>query len=219
MRIRITLLATAVVAIALVIGSLAILGLGRGALLRSQSGTAPQRADAVASLAVDGVLPNPLPSLDAPRLTLVQVIGADGTVVTASQQLEGRQPVIEPDHGRRRVVHDIEGLRGGPWLAEVADVSVGGQPMTVIVVTSVAEYARSSRLLGRSLLIIVPLLVLLVAGVVWLVVGRALRPVEAMRAEVDTITGHKLDRRVPTPRSTDEIARLANTLNLSLIHI
>ena len=210
---RITLLATAVVAVALVIGSLALLGIGRNALLRSQSGTAAKRAETVAALAVDGELPSPLPSLDAPRLTLVQVVDSDGNVVAASQQLEGRAPVTEVDQRRRRVVHDIDGLHGGPWLAELAHVTIGGKPMTVIVITSVAEYARSAELLRRSLLVTVPILVLLVALVVWFVVGRALRPVEAMRAEVENITGHKLDRRVPVPSSTDEVARLANTLN------
>ena len=213
MRVRITLLATAVVAVALVIGSIAMLGLGRNALLRTQSGAAEQRAQTVAALAVDGVLPDPLPALDAPKLTLVQVVSADGTVIAASQQLAGRPPVTEPGQRHRRVVHDIDGLRGGPWLAEFAPVTIGGQPVTVIVVTSVAEYARTAELLRRSLVVTVPVLVLLVALVVWLVVGRALRPVEAMRTEVENITGHKLDRRVPAPRSTDEVARLANTLN------
>ena len=210
---RITLLATAVVAIALVVGSVALLGLGRSALLRSQSGAAAQRAEAVTALAVDGVLPNPLPSLDAPRLTLIQVVATDGMVVAASQQLVGRPPLTAVDQRRRRVVHEIDGLHGGPWLAELAKVTVAGQPMTVIVITSVADYAHNAELLRRSLVITVPVLVLLVAVVVWLVVGRALRPVEAMRTEVENITGHKLDRRVPTPRSTDEVARLATTLN------
>nr|WP_256415645.1 HAMP domain-containing sensor histidine kinase [Frigoribacterium sp. CFBP 13712] len=47
----------------------------------------------------------------------------------------------------------------------------------------------------------------------WLVVGRALRPVEAMRREVDAVTAAQLDRRVADPGGTDEVARLARTLN------
>ena len=35
------------------------------------------------------------------------------------------------------------------------------------------------------------------AGIVWWLVGRALRPVEAIRAEVDAISASRLDRRVP----------------------
>lgn len=43
--------------------------------------------------------------------------------------------------------------------------------------------------------------------------GRALRPVEAIRAEVAEITERDLGRRVPVPASRDEVARLAVTAN------
>jgi signal transduction histidine kinase len=59
----------------------------------------------------------------------------------------------------------------------------------------------------------VPLLVALVGAIAWFVVGRALRPVEAMRAEVAEITAQDLGRRVPVPRARDEIGRLATTMN------
>ena len=49
----------------------------------------------------------------------------------------------------------------------------------------------------------------------WLV-GRALRPVEAMRAELEEITGSSLERRVPVARSGDEIQHLGETLNTTL---
>ncbi len=46
---------------------------------------------------------------------------------------------------------------------------------------------------------------------------RALRPVEGIRAEMAEITGSgDLSRRVPEPRSGDEIARLARTTNQTL---
>ncbi|WP_425576545.1 sensor histidine kinase [Nocardioides nanhaiensis] len=43
--------------------------------------------------------------------------------------------------------------------------------------------------------------------------GRALRPVERMRAEVAEISDDRLDRRVPVPGSRDEVHRLALTMN------
>ena len=45
---------------------------------------------------------------------------------------------------------------------------------------------------------------------------RALAPVERIRREVEQITGDRLDRRVPEPRSRDEIHRLALTMNAML---
>jgi signal transduction histidine kinase len=54
---------------------------------------------------------------------------------------------------------------------------------------------------------------LLVGLLVWIIGGRALRPVEAIRSEVADITGSGLHRRVPQPSSDDEVARLARTMN------
>ncbi|MFF5111389.1 ATP-binding protein [Streptosporangium sp. NPDC000509] len=62
----------------------------------------------------------------------------------------------------------------------------------------------------------IPALLLLVAVLTWLTVGRALAPVSAIRAEVADITANDLHRRVPVPRSRDEIARLAETMNSTL---
>jgi signal transduction histidine kinase len=61
-----------------------------------------------------------------------------------------------------------------------------------------------------------PLLLVVVAGTTWVVVGRALAPVEAIRAEVDAISATALHRRVPDPPANDEIGRLARTMNRML---
>jgi signal transduction histidine kinase len=60
------------------------------------------------------------------------------------------------------------------------------------------------------------LLVAAVAAVAWHLVGRALRPVEAIRSEVAAIGGPTIHRRVPTPETDDEIGRLAHTMNAML---
>jgi len=48
------------------------------------------------------------------------------------------------------------------------------------------------------------------------VVGRSLRPVEAIRREVADISTSASGHRVPTPKGDDEIARLATTMNAML---
>jgi signal transduction histidine kinase len=58
-----------------------------------------------------------------------------------------------------------------------------------------------------------PVVLAFVAFVSWRMVGRALGPVEVMRAEVADITATRLDRRVPIPAADDEVTRLARTLN------
>jgi signal transduction histidine kinase len=62
----------------------------------------------------------------------------------------------------------------------------------------------------------IPLVVLAVAIVAWFLAGRALRPVEAMRQEVENISATTLQRRVREPRSHDEVASLARTMNSML---
>ena len=62
----------------------------------------------------------------------------------------------------------------------------------------------------------VPVVLLVVGLVTWWITGRALRPVDAMREEVDRISMTDLDRRVPNPPGDDEIARLAATMNAML---
>ena len=69
---------------------------------------------------------------------------------------------------------------------------------------------------GRVISIVVPVLVALIALSTWLVVGRALRPVEAIRSRVAQIGARELDQRVPDPGTGDEVGRLATTMNRML---
>jgi signal transduction histidine kinase len=67
------------------------------------------------------------------------------------------------------------------------------------------------------MLVGLPVLLAVVAAVTWLVTRRALRPVEAIRAELAAITSSgDLARRVPEPGSRDEVAGLAATTNATL---
>ncbi|WP_420823512.1 sensor histidine kinase [Streptomyces natalensis] len=87
---------------------------------------------------------------------------------------------------------------------------------TLPVVVGVGAVAAVDTVV-RSMLIGLPLLLVVVAGVTWLVTRRALRPVEAIRGELSAITGAgDLTRRVPEPASHDEVARLAATTNETL---
>ena len=59
-------------------------------------------------------------------------------------------------------------------------------------------------------------LTLVVAGSIWLVAGRVLRPVEAIRADFAELSAHHLDQRIAVPRAGREITRLADTMNTTL---
>jgi signal transduction histidine kinase len=83
----------------------------------------------------------------------------------------------------------------------------------VIAAADLEDVEESVDALARSLSVAVPLTAATLAVLLWFVVGRTLRPVEAIRAEVAAIGGRDLHRRVPEPAGDDEVARLARTMN------
>ncbi len=149
----------------------------------------------------------------------VQVVDGSGSVVAASAGLRGA-PALADGRGSRGhqgiVVTRIGGLPSGtdgPYLV-VSTATVGPQgPRTVHVVASL----RSTRLLMRTGAIGLgaglPVLVVLVGATAWVLAGSTLKPVEAIRGEVAEISRRALRRRVPEPPSSDEVARLARTMN------
>jgi len=89
-------------------------------------------------------------------------------------------------------------------------------PLTIYAVTSLRAVATAAHALTISLLVGLPLLVLLAGALIWWVVGRALKPVDQMRASVDRIQASDLSERVEVPATDDEIGRLGDTLNSML---
>jgi signal transduction histidine kinase len=78
---------------------------------------------------------------------------------------------------------------------------------------------HSVRVLLASLLISFPLLLLMSGGLIWLGIGLALAPVEAIRRRVDAIAAEDLTQRVPVTGGDDEIARMARTVNEMLARL
>jgi signal transduction histidine kinase len=83
----------------------------------------------------------------------------------------------------------------------------------VVAARSLDEASAASSASLVTLGVAIPVALLVLGVTTWLVVGRALRPVESMRREVDAVTAQSLSRRLPDPGGSDEIARLARTLN------
>ena len=89
----------------------------------------------------------------------------------------------------------------------------------MVVARTIDTVADSTRTVTRLLAVGLPLMLLLVAAITWKVVGWALAPVEAIRAEVDAVSAAQLHRRVPIPPGQDEISRLATTMNRMLARL
>jgi heavy metal sensor kinase len=61
-----------------------------------------------------------------------------------------------------------------------------------------------------------PVLLVAITLLGWIIAGAALRPVERLRTEAAAISTTEPDRRLPVPRTGDELQRLAETLNSML---
>jgi signal transduction histidine kinase len=100
----------------------------------------------------------------------------------------------------------------------VTATPASGEPDAPVVVVAepVEDLARSQHLLVVTLLVSYPQLLLVLGLVAYRVIGAALRPVEALRAAAERVSGAGHEERLPEPASRDEIHALAVTLNSML---
>ena len=150
--------------------------------------------------------------------SLVQILGPDGNVVAASPSVDGEPAVVDnrPKPGATTVIRSasLPIGEGEPFVVVVTGVSGPDGPMIVVVAQSLELVGQSTAVVVTLLLIGYPIVVLGVALVSFWLAGRALAPVEAIRARVAQVEGtSELDARVPVPSGGDEIARLALTMN------
>ena len=104
-------------------------------------------------------------------------------------------------------------------IVQAVPVTIDGQAFQLVASSPMESVNAAIAALARSLAVIGPLLVLGVALLAWLTLGRAFRPVDAIIARTDEISAHNLDERVPVPPSGDEVARLAGTMNRMLARL
>jgi signal transduction histidine kinase len=213
-RVRTTALAVVVVGVALMIGSVLMVSLLRRSLTDDVRMAALVRAATVADFLRSSPPDEPIPIGDVEE-EFAQVLDVQGRVVASSANLSGRPPVVRLAPGETRRL-DRGPIEGEPFLV-VATSAIGSSgPVTVIVGMGLETVIESTVATTGLLAAGIPLLLLVVGVVTWLVVGRALAPVESIRSEVEAISSRELHRRVPHRAGDDEISRLARTMNRML---
>jgi signal transduction histidine kinase len=193
----------------------AVLGI---VLQRSVDAELDRTAHDVAALVNAGALPQPVPVAGT---ALVQVVDAKGRVRAASIGADRLVPMLYPQElGLARppvgaklfIPGDRLGLDGDVRMVAVG-AGPANDPQTVLVGRSMSDALKGIHALRATLLVVFPLLVLVLAAVAWRVIGATLRPVEALRTGAEEITGTGQSGRLPVPDGSDEIHRLAITLN------
>ena len=139
-------------------------------------------------------------------------------MVASSENIEGQGSITDAPPGTIATA-ESHPVGDSAFRVLVAPASTPSGSMTVIVGNTLEDVEGTIQVTLTTLAVGMPLLVLLAAAMTWVVVGRALRPVESIRAEVAEIGATDLDRRVPEPRTDDEIGRLADTMNEMLDRI
>jgi len=222
-RARTTLLATAVVSAALVLASLVLVAGVTRSLGSSGDDVARSRAAELAARLAAGTLPQEVDGIGDD--SLAQVVTNDGRVLAASANLAGRPAVShERPSGPEPIVRTMRDL---PDDEETEDYRVwalaattrAGEQAVVYVGPSLEAAQEAGTRLVAGLLVGVPLLVAVLGAALWMLVGRALRPVESIRARVATLGSGDLHQRVGVPGTGDEVARLAETMNAMLARL
>lgn len=206
-RLRTTLAATLVIAVALGLGSVLLVRLVEDALVANVAETADRDAEATASL------------LEAAGATRLPEIGDalqqlyDGDALVSTSDDADRLTLPHVDRATRALID------GRDHVLVARTASIGGHEYELRLALPLDDALRASATVSGILLAAVPVLLVIVALLTWLVVGRALRPVDTIRREVDAIGPAELDRRVAEPATDDEVGRLSRTMNRMLARL
>jgi signal transduction histidine kinase len=216
--------AALVVSVALGIGAAAMLLSLDRALVHVQRDEAELVADQVGDVLLAGATPAQAVGETRSVVSLVQVLDRSGAVLAASLPLDGLPPLSA-----------ARPLPGGSVTVEVPDVTAGGmqeravvtalgvgtprENLVVVVGEPLASVERTRDAAAEVLTIGILVLAAVAMLTTYFASGRALRPVEAMRRQVEVITDRDLDQRIPVPPARDEVGRLAVTLNAMLARL
>lgn len=206
-RTRVTALAALTVLAVLVVAGFVLVAQQRRVLTEALDESLEERADDLVALGPD--VPATISGLGEDD-TRAQVV-VEGVVVAASANAPPDQPMVGTSTGTRPAT--VQGLAGEADRFRVVSRASDDGGRVVLVAGTLDDIDESVAALARSLWLAVPVVVVAVALLVWWLVGRTLRPVEAIRAEVADMGGSERSRRVPVPAGDDEVARLARTMN------
>ncbi|HMG43907.1 MAG TPA: HAMP domain-containing sensor histidine kinase [Acidimicrobiales bacterium] len=183
-RVRATIAATLAFSVALAAGAWFVVDRQRSALTADLETTVRLRADDLGAALAAGELPESV-AVPVEDRAFAQIVDGSGEVVRASPNVEG-EPVLAsfavPTSGY--VAHPVEigALSDTAFTVVGRQVRSGPSVLSLYVGASLEPVDESVRELGTTLAIGAPLLLLMVAALTWVVVGRALRPVDEAAA-------------------------------------
>lgn len=220
LRTRLTVLTAGLLCVTLIAGALTLTTVLSRTRVSELDDIVRDRAATTAELVAADSLPDALP-VEEPG-EIVQVLDAEGLVVASSPSASRTLPVLPLDEvARLRAATATSGVVSptsssaydGQARVAVVPTTWRGDPVTVVATMPLAEVQGLLRALSLSLVGVVPTLTGILAVAVWLVLGRALHPVERMRSAAAQVARAGGPGSLPVSPADDEISALARTLN------
>lgn len=220
LRFRVTVLATVVVAALLVAVAFALVTTQHDRLTESLEATLRQRANAVAARMKVSDASAMLAGFGG-QDTAAQIVAPSGRVIGASPNISDEPAIAASPSGSSPIFRTVDHLSidNSSFRVWSRQFQTPRGPVVLHVAGNLDDVIESTQVLAKSLAVGIPVVVVFLGGLMWWLVGRTLRPVEAIRNEVENIDGTELHRRVPVVPGDDEIARLARTMNTMLDRI
>jgi two-component system, OmpR family, sensor kinase len=215
LRTRVTLLAAGLTAIVLAATGVFVYLRLQSDLRQSMDASLRSRADAEELVVRKTGSFSPRQPDDA----FAQLIGPSGSVIASSRAIEGAPALVPvgveaPSFAER----DPMRIEGEAVPARMLAVSTANGDL-LVVGASLDDQRQTLARLAVSLLVGGPLALFVLIVVTWFLVGWTLRPVESMRGEAAAISASEPGRRLQVPKTGDELARLAETLNAMLARL
>ncbi|RFU38659.1 sensor histidine kinase [Actinomadura logoneensis] len=177
-----------------------------------------RRARVVAEYIRDGRFGQPVVTDRAGAL--VQVVDRSRHVVAASDGMRGRPPVNfrapEGMDTREDGISCEIDAPGGPCFQVVAMRAYDGRRDLIVYALEESHPWLPRPGVAALSALAIPAVTAFVGFGAWRAAGRALRPVDVLRRNLDEITASDLERRVPEPIRRDEIHALARSVNQTL---
>jgi signal transduction histidine kinase len=155
------------------------------------------------------------------QIGAVQIVDDTGTVLAASNGAP-TSPLVTTSlsDGQARSVGRVEGPgRSFDYWVSARATAVPGGSVTILVGADREPVESVVTKVAALLAVGSPVIIALVVVGTYRLVGAALRPVEAVRSRVASISSTDLAQRVPIPATRDEIAHLAATMNAMLARL
>ncbi|MEV0198856.1 HAMP domain-containing sensor histidine kinase [Nonomuraea sp. NPDC050691] len=220
LRGRVTLVTTLVAAVLLIPFGIGAVTVTRAWVAASVARDTRNTAERIASEARAGAewRGRRIPVLD-PTVPLIQVVAPDGGIRAASDAAATMPRLSDvwptPDN---RVINARPCMPGTCLYLTAVRVSLGPSS-TVVYAGRRAPAVLNDHTLETVAAIETAILIGITGWATWMIMGRALRPVAAMRAQLDEINASDLSRRVMQPPGDDELSGLAASINGTLARL